>query len=127
MPVQLEFADWVPFPLPHVFAFFCNPENLPRLMPAEMETRIDQLQILPPPALPPLDAAASKRVAGVGTVIVTSFRMFPFQSASRDGVDGTLVRDLIEYEVGFGLLGSLANSLFVKRQMRGTFAARQKS
>jgi ligand-binding SRPBCC domain-containing protein len=165
MPCRLEFKQWVSFPLDHVFAFFCNPENLPRLMPAEMETRIDQLQILPPPALPPLDAAASKRVAGVGTVIVTSFRMFPFLSAraqwiaritefewnhhfadvqqkgpfkswhhrhefrseSRDGVDGTLVRDLIEYEVGFGLLGSLANLLFVERQMRGTFAARQKS
>lgn len=41
-------------------------------------------------------------------------------------MNGTLVRDLIEYEVGFGPLGALANSLFIEQQMRQTFAERQK-
>jgi ligand-binding SRPBCC domain-containing protein len=49
-----------------------------------------------------------------------------FLAESRGGVDGTLVRDVVEYEVGLGFLGSLANLLFVERQMRGTFLARQK-
>jgi len=49
-----------------------------------------------------------------------------FLPETRQGVRGTLVRDLIEYEVGFGPLGALANLLFVARQMRRTFAARQK-
>jgi hypothetical protein len=44
-----------------------------------------------------------------------------------DGIAGTLVRDVIEYDVGFGPLGALANLLFVARQMRSTFAARQES
>lgn len=43
----------------------------------------------------------------------------------RDGVTGTLVRDVIDYEVGFGWLGALANSLFVRRQMESTFRERQ--
>ena len=49
-----------------------------------------------------------------------------FLAETRNGVRGTLVRDVIEYEVGFGPLGAIANSLFVARQMRRTFAQRQK-
>ncbi len=44
---------------------------------------------------------------------------------TRNGVSGTLVRDIIEYELGFGPMGALANSVFIARQMRQTFAARQ--
>jgi ligand-binding SRPBCC domain-containing protein len=131
-------------------------------MPAGTQTRIDELRLVAPLAAG--DSAADAHAAGVGTVIVTSFRMFPFLplraqwiaritefewndyfadvqqkgpfkswqhrheflAESRGGVDGTLVRDVVEYEVGFGFLGSLANLLFVERQMRGTFAARQR-
>jgi ligand-binding SRPBCC domain-containing protein len=162
MPHRLEFADWVPFALPHVFAFFSNPRNLPRLMPAATKTSVDQLQIVPPPES--LDSLTFPHAAGIGTVMTTSFRMFPllplraqwiaritefewnhhfadvqdkgpfkrwhhrheFLAEARDGVGGTLVRDVIEYEVGFGPLGALANSLFIARQMRGTFAVRQR-
>jgi ligand-binding SRPBCC domain-containing protein len=49
-----------------------------------------------------------------------------FVAEIRNGVSGTLVRDAIEYEVGFGPLGITANKLFVERQMRRTFAQRQK-
>jgi len=162
LTTHLQFADWVPCPLPHVFAFFSNPENLPRIMPAATQTRIDELHLVAPPPTP--DSVASPRAAGVGTVIVTSFRVFPFLPLraqwiaritefewnhhfadvqqkgpfkrwhhrheflhdARDGIDGTLVRDVIEYEVGFGPLGALANALFIERQMRATFAERQR-
>ena len=43
----------------------------------------------------------------------------------RDGTPGTLIRDVVDYEVGFGLLGPLADRLFVSRQLRRTFAWRQ--
>jgi ligand-binding SRPBCC domain-containing protein len=162
MPHHLEFAEWVPFPVGSIFGFFSDPENLPRIMPAATETRIDDLRLVPPPSSP--DSASFPRAAGVGTVIVTSFRMFPFLpmraqwvaritefewnrhfadvqdkgpfkrwdhrheflAESRNGVGGTRVRDVIEYEVGFGALGSVANVLFIERQMRGTFAERQR-
>ena len=48
-----------------------------------------------------------------------------FVAQSRNGVEGTLVRDVIEYEVGLDPLGALANLLFIDRQMRETFARRQ--
>jgi len=44
-----------------------------------------------------------------------------------DGVAGTLIRDVVDYEVGFGLLGSLADRMFVRRQLQHTFAWRQKA
>ena len=37
-----------------------------------------------------------------------------------------MIRDVIDYEVGFGFLGVIANSLFVRRQLETTFAERQK-
>jgi ligand-binding SRPBCC domain-containing protein len=161
MTTQLQFEDWVPFSVPRVFAFFSNPENLPRLMPAATHTRVEELRRVPPP--PSNDSVASPHAAGVGSVIVTSFRPFPFLPVrarwiaritefewndyfadvqqkgpfkrwhhrhefvpeTRRGVNGTLVRDVIEYEVGFGLPGALGNSLFVEGQMRRTFTQRQ--
>jgi ligand-binding SRPBCC domain-containing protein len=162
MARHLEFADWVPFPVAHVFAFFSNPENLPRIMPAETHTQIDELRLVSPPSS--ANTYASPQTAGIGTVIVTSFRMFPFLpfraqwiaritefewdhhfadvqdkgpfkswhhrheflTDRRDAISGTLVRDVIDYEIGFGPLGAVGNALFVERQMRGLFAQRQR-
>jgi ligand-binding SRPBCC domain-containing protein len=144
-----------------VFAFFSNPENLPRLMPAAMQTRIDKLHLVRPPVS--TDSVASPKAVGVGTIITTSFRLFPFLPVrvpwiaritefewnhyfadvqekgpfkrwhhrhefveeTRNGVKGTMVRDVIEYEVGLGPLEALTNSLFFERRIRATFAARQ--
>ena len=163
MSRHLEFEQWVPFPLEHVFAFFSNPENLPRIMPTSSRTSLIALNCVPPTGVPV--GFPSEKAAGVGSTIVTSFRVFPllplrrrwvaritefewnryfadvqdhgpfknwhhrheFASAAREGVGGTLVRDVIEYEVGFGLAGTLANALFVHRQMKSTFAQRQRT
>ncbi len=153
MPHHLEFEQWVPFPLERVFAFFSNPENLPRIMPAASATKLVALNLV----------GAGGKAAGVGSTIITSFRVFPFlpiraqwiaritefetnhyfadvqdkgpfkswhhrhalREETRAGVEGTLVRDVINYEVGFGFLGGIVNALFVRRQMQGTFAERQ--
>jgi ligand-binding SRPBCC domain-containing protein len=157
VPHHLQFEQWVPFPIEHVFAFFSNPENLPRIMPAASDTKIEKLTRIAPAGV------TSTTAAGVGTIIVTSFRMFPFlpfraqwiaritefdwnhyfadvqdkgpfktwhhrhelAAGMRDGVNGTSVRDVIDYEVGFGPIGAIVNALFIRRQMQSTFAARQ--
>jgi ligand-binding SRPBCC domain-containing protein len=43
----------------------------------------------------------------------------------RDGISGTVVRDRVEYEIGFSFLGRIAQTLFVRHQMKETFAYRQ--
>ena len=130
-------------------------------MPAQSDTRIVRLDRVLPPAV---EGAPSELAAGVGSIIVTSFRMFPplpvrtqwiarivefewnhhfadvqdegpfrswhhrheFIAQTQHAVEGTLLRDTVEYEVGFGVLGRIANQLVVIRQMRHTFLARQR-
>lgn len=62
---------WVPYPVSTVFAFFSDPLNLPRLMPAWQDARIDSLELEPTndPALP--------HAAGRGSRILLSFRPLP--------------------------------------------------
>ncbi len=163
MPDHLEFEQWVSFPIERVFAFFSNPENLPRIMPAASGTKLIALNRMPPPAAPA--DTVSEEATGVGSTIVTSFRVFPplpiraqwiaritefewhhyfadvqdkgpfkswhhrheFVAQARGGVAGTLVRDVIDYEVGFSFVGAIANALFIRRQMENTFAKRQQT
>jgi ligand-binding SRPBCC domain-containing protein len=163
MPHHLQFADWIPLPVPQVFAFFANPDNLPRLMPPETATKVDGFQLVAPPPSPDKDAIPLHHLAGTGSIIDTSFRPLrwlswrrnwtaaitefewnhhfadvqqkgPFKrwhhrhefiADNRNAFRGTLVRDVIEYEVGFGPFGALANSLFIERRMRHIFEYRQ--
>jgi ligand-binding SRPBCC domain-containing protein len=163
MEYHLQFEQWVPFPLDHVFAFFANPNNLPRIMPPAIQTKIVLVELKPPPPDHSSLATLASTLAGAGSKIVTSFRVFPFLSiqahwisyitefewnhhfadiqekglfktwhhrhqfatVARNGVNGTIVRDLVDYEVGLGFLGDIAQNIFVARQIQQTFAYRQ--
>jgi ligand-binding SRPBCC domain-containing protein len=46
---------------------------------------------------------------------------------TRGPMRGTIVRDVIEYDVGFGWLGNLAQKFFVSRQFQRTFEYRQQA
>ncbi|MGH9502266.1 MAG: SRPBCC family protein [Terriglobales bacterium] len=46
---------------------------------------------------------------------------------TRNQIRGTVIRDVIAYDVGFGRLGELAEKLFVNRQLQRTFEYRQKA
>ena len=48
-----------------------------------------------------------------------------FSVETRNGVSGTTVRDVIEYDPGFGLLGNLAQKLFIASSMKRMFEYRQ--
>jgi ligand-binding SRPBCC domain-containing protein len=160
MSNHLEFEQWVPFPLERVFDFFSNPENLPRIMPAASATQLIAVNRKPPPVAP--SGTVNDKAAGVGSTIVTSFRVFPllpirkqwvaritefewnhhfsdvqdkgpfhrwhhrheFAADTREGITGTLVRDVIDYDVGFGFVGALTNKFLVRPQMEHTFAER---
>jgi ligand-binding SRPBCC domain-containing protein len=162
---RLEFVQWVPYPHQQVFLFFADPRNLPRIMPPTTSTRIEHLSLAAPPPAPASNSLkAADQLAGIGSEIVTSFRVAaplpfrrrwtaritefewnhhfadiqvtgPFQSwlhrhevaeETRDGMEGTRVCDRIEYEIGHGVLGAIAQRLFVDRQMKATFAHRQR-
>ncbi|MGA9039866.1 MAG: SRPBCC family protein [Terriglobales bacterium] len=160
---QVQFEQWVPFPIDKVFLFFANPQNLPRIMPPETATEILALKLKPPPVVAMGRPDNWDSLAGAGSEIVTSFRLLPFlpfrgrwvalitefewnrhfadvqqkgpfksfqhrhqlARTTRDQVSGTIIRDVIDYEVGFGPLGELADKFFIAQQLQRTFAYRQ--
>jgi ligand-binding SRPBCC domain-containing protein len=50
-----------------------------------------------------------------------------FEAREDGGREGTVVRDVLEYEVGLGVLGEVAERVFVGRQMARTFEHRQRT
>ena len=163
---RVEFQQWVPVATEKVFLFFANPNNLPRIMPPATGTRLAALRLVPPvPSIERARAANLGSLAGVGSEIVTSFRLFPFlpfraqwialitefewnhhfadiqkrgpfkqfqhrhefSAKTQNNVEGTIVRDVIDYDPGFGLLGQLAQKFFIAPSLLQTFGYRQKT
>jgi ligand-binding SRPBCC domain-containing protein len=103
--------QWLPYPVESVFAFFADPENLPRLMPPWQKARIEGAELAPPPVHPTRDTAVRLKniVAGVGTRLILSFRPFPFSP----------IRVPWEAEI----TDFVWNDRFCDRQLRGPFAS----
>ena len=77
---SFQSEQWLPYPVELVFAFFANPENLPRLMPRWQQTRIEEAAFAPPPPRPPSASPLQPKgiAAGAGTRMTISFRPFPY-------------------------------------------------
>jgi ligand-binding SRPBCC domain-containing protein len=71
IPLSFITEQWVPFPPERVFAFFADPMNLPRLMPAWRDARIDSLELHTP------EGRRIPGAAGRGSRILLSFRPAP--------------------------------------------------
>jgi ligand-binding SRPBCC domain-containing protein len=165
MSQRLHAEHWVPVPLPRVFAFFADPDNLPRMMPPAQGAKIIKLNLVPPRLPEGAPLRGIERMAGVGTEITFKFRVIPyipvherwtalitefvyhrhfadlqkqgpfkswhhahkFESKIVDGVEGTTVGDEVEYEVGFGLVGTILEKLVFERVMRAVFDHRKKT
>ena len=78
MRYHFESRQWLPYSVEHIFGFFSNPENLPRLMPDWQRARIDKATLQPPPPSPHLAHANGNPIAGAGSLITLSFRPVPF-------------------------------------------------
>lgn len=152
--------QWIAVELPEVFAFFSDPNNLPRIMPAELQARVLFIDLVEP-----VEPHPDGVVAGTGTAITFSFRPVPFlpirqkwvaqivefdfnassasfsdrqakgpfrswnhrhefEAETREGKSGTLIRDRVEFEVGYGALGRWIDRWITSR-MQQTFAHRQ--
>ena len=68
----------LPYPVERVFAFFADPQNLPRLMPTWQRARIESAALVPPPP-PPTAFPGSEHIrAGSGSRMTLTIRPFPF-------------------------------------------------
>jgi len=149
---RVGFEQWIPVPLDRVFQFLSDPANLPRLMPPELAAEIRGIEggssasagvgtqiTLSVRLLPPLPLRASwvARIVEfepgshfTDVQVKGPFRYWRhrhgFESARRAEADGTLVRDDLEYDVGFGRLGDAVARWFVADRLRHTFQERQR-
>ena len=78
-PMRQHFhaQQWLPYARELVFAFFANPENLPRLMPKWQKARIEEAMFAPPPPRPDGTPRFPGMAAGSGTRLTISGRPFP--------------------------------------------------
>ena len=74
---QFHAEQWLPYPRDLVFAFFANPENLPRLMPKWQRARIEEATFAPPTSRPEGTSRYPGLSAGSGTKLTISARPFP--------------------------------------------------
>jgi ligand-binding SRPBCC domain-containing protein len=127
-------------PVSEVFAFFSRPENLERLTPKTLGFRI-----LTPSPIAMKEGAVidyAIRIVGVPVRWTTLIALYepphrfidiqqkgPYASwhhthTFAETPDGTLITDEVRYAMPYGLLGRIAHTLFVARQLAYIFRER---
>ncbi len=152
MAHHLEFEHWLPLPPEEVFPFFADPRNLRRISPPGNDVRVLGAKLVSrDSAEPDLKFVISFRpfpslpfIRLRWTVLITDFEfgtrfrdvqlagpfkswehVHEFPAAARDGVTGTLIRDVLTYEVRYGIFGALVDALFICRNLKKMFVYRQ--
>lgn len=144
-PIRKEWRQFIPRPLAEVWAFFSRPENLNDLTPNSLsfdiispvsgeemyEGMIIQYKISP------FLGIKMNWVTEITSIVPERYfiddqRIGPYalwhhqhHFEARDG--GTLMRDVLHYQVPFGPLGALVNAAFVERQINHIFAFRERA
>ena len=138
-----EREQFVPRPRTEVFGFFANAANLERLTPSALQfqivtrlpiemkigTLIDyRLRLFGVPfrwrtlieAFEPEDRFVDRQLRG-------PYRFWRHEHTFLDAPGGTLVKDRVEYEMPFGVLGAVARSMMVERTLDDIFDFRRQT
>lgn len=137
---RLVATQFVPRPLPEVFEFFADPDNLGRITPSAMrfefltEDRAMRSGLLIDYRLRPLlgiPVSWRTRIDAydpphgfVDVQLQGPYRRWEHHHTFREVDGGTLVTDEIAYELPFGLLGDLVNRLVVRGELQQIFTYR---
>lgn len=140
---RLERTQLIPRPVAEVFPFFADAENLARITPAWMGfeivsprpivmqagTRIDYrirlLAGLPARWRTRIDVW-KPGVRFVDTQERGPYRLWRHLHEFTPTADGTLMRDVVDYDVGWGPAGALAWRLYVRRTLDEIFDHRRR-
>ncbi|MBI1317459.1 MAG: CDP-paratose 2-epimerase [Candidatus Hydrogenedens sp.] len=138
----LERKQLVPQPLEAVFPFFATPENLERITPPHLG-----MNIITPPPIPMREGALFDYIVKLRglpmrwTTLITDYNpphrfvdvqlkgpysFWHHTHTFEETPEGTLLGDRVCYLLPMGPLGSIAHTLFVKRDLESVFAFRRK-
>lgn len=143
-PRRLAFTTTVPRPLDETWDFFSRPENLEKLTPPDVrfeirspvagvemyEGMIIQYRVTPFPGFTADWVTEITHIEHHRHFIddqrVGPFALWHHQHHFRAlDASTTEMRDILHYQAPLGPLGSLANRLFVRKQVEGIFTARE--
>lgn len=142
----LETKITVPTSLESCWNFFCSPKNLALITPEEMSFKIQH------PSLDELDqmyegmliSYTVKPILGIKMNWVTEiskiekgkffideqrigpYKMWHHEHHFEETEDGIFMTDKLSYVIPMGILGKIAHSLFVKKQMEKIFSYRER-
>jgi ligand-binding SRPBCC domain-containing protein len=127
----------VPAPPADAFAFFADPANLPKVMPPWLRFRLLRIDGLPMRVGTIVEYSVRALGAPQRSVVRVAeyeegarfvdvqergpYRYWRHEHAFEDWHGGTLVRDRVEYELPYGSLGRIANTMLVARQLQQAF------
>ncbi|MFP5229017.1 MAG: SRPBCC family protein [Acidobacteriota bacterium] len=143
MTYWLERALFIPKPRAEVFAFFADAFNLERITPAFLRFHI----VTPGPIamhagtlidyelrLYGVKFRWRTRIAAyeapdffVDEQLKGPYRSWVHRHSFEEAPGGTLMRDRVEYALGFGPLGALAHAMLVRRSVERIFAYRNET
>jgi ligand-binding SRPBCC domain-containing protein len=139
---RFERVQVIPRPRSEVFAFFSEATNLERITPDFLQFRI----LTPSPIAMAPGTLIDYRLRLYGVTFQWRTRIDSFEPGSSfsdsqvkgpyrrwhhrhefaDTAGGTEMRDTVDYELRFGLLGAVAHRLFVRRSIDEIFEHRRK-
>jgi len=142
---QLRTEQKIPAGISEVWDFISSPANLKRITPEHMGFEITSGE-LPKKMYPGMIITYKvKPLLGISMTWVTEithvvekeyfvdeqragpYAMWHHEHKIKPIEGGTLMEDLITYRPPLGFLGNIANTLIIKKQLKGIFAYREKA
>lgn len=138
----LRRRQWLPRGLRETFAFFAEPENLPRITPPWLGFRI----VTPSPIAMRRGLTIDYRVRVLGwprpwrsviseydpplsfrdEQVIGPYRRWDHRHQFTESEGGTIVEDVVTYEPPLGAVGAVLDRLFIRRQLRDIFDFRRR-
>jgi len=135
--------QFLPIDLNLAWEFFSSPTNLSKITPSYMDFQItselpDKMYegmiityTVKPIAGIPVNWATEishirKPYFFIDTQLSGPYKLWHHQHLFKEVKDGIEMEDIVHYKLPFGLLGNIANFLFVKKQLEGIFSYRKK-
>ncbi|RYZ15432.1 MAG: hypothetical protein EOP49_53090 [Sphingobacteriales bacterium] len=139
----LEKEITIPAPVEAVWKFFSAAENLQKITPGYMKFKITdrpdveeifsgmliQYKVSPVLNIPltwvTLIKSVDRLKSFMDTQVKGPYRLWEHTHTFTPVAGGTLMKDSVRYALPFGPLGSLAHTLFVRKQLEGIFSYRE--
>lgn len=139
----VEVDQFVPITLAECWDFFSQPKNLKTITPDHMgfniingtaermypgqiiEYRVSPLLNIPLQWVTEITQVKEHELF-VDNQMVGPYKLWHHKHFFKEVEGGVMMKDIVHYALPFGFLGSIANALFVKKQVQGIFDYRRK-